>query len=212
LEAQGVLASALLSLRGHYTPQTARFRFITVAPDGEEVSGLVRMVRRLAVPIHSGREVTTVMAELYDELTQRQQQPQEERPPVFLFLHGLQRLRDLRRSEDDYGFSKEAASPAQQLGHLLREGPSLGMHVIASVDSLGGLLRVIDRATLREIEMRVLFQMSSADSSNLIDTPLASKLGLHRALFSSEDQGKLEKFRPYGLPDEATLTALGIPA
>jgi hypothetical protein len=39
-----------------------------------------------------------------------------------------------------------------------------------------------------------------ADSSNLIDNPLASRLGLHRALFASEDEGRLEKFRPYGLP------------
>jgi hypothetical protein len=61
---------------------------------------------------------------------------------------------------------------------------------------------------LREFEMRVLFQMSVADSSNLIDSPLASKLGMHRALFHSEEQGRLEKFRPYGLPSEAWLPSV----
>ena len=50
--------------------------------------------------------------------------------------------------------------------------------------------------------MRVLFQMSAADSSNLIDIPVASKLGVNRALFHSEDRGQPEKFRPYGLPSE----------
>ena len=53
--------------------------------------------------------------------------------------------------------------------------------------------------------MRVLFQMSAADSSTLIDIPAASKLGVHRALFYSEDRGQPEKFRPYGLPSEEWL-------
>lgn len=54
--------------------------------------------------------------------------------------------------------------------------------------------------------MRVLFQMSAADSSTLIDNPQASKLGVHRALFHSEDRSQPEKFRPYGLPSEEWLT------
>ena len=69
-------------------------------------------------------------------------------------------------------------------------------------DSLNNLNRVFDRQTIREFEMRVLFQMSPNDSSTLIDSPHASRLGPHRAFFSSEEQGTLEKFRPYGLPSE----------
>jgi hypothetical protein len=42
--------------------------------------------------------------------------------------------------------------------------------------------------------------MSAADSSNLIDSPLANKLGFFRALSYSEEQGVVEKFRPYSLP------------
>jgi len=43
------------------------------------------------------------------------------------------------------------------------------------------------------------------DSANLIDTPAAAKLGSNHALFYSEDEGRLEKFRPYGLPASAWL-------
>jgi hypothetical protein len=53
--------------------------------------------------------------------------------------------------------------------------------------------------------MRVLFQMSPADSGHLLDAPNASKLGPHRALFASEEQNRLEKFRPYGFPAEEWL-------
>ncbi len=42
--------------------------------------------------------------------------------------------------------------------------------------------------------------MSSSDSVQLLDTPLASRLGQHRALFLDEQQGALEKFRPYSVP------------
>ena len=52
---------------------------------------------------------------------------------------------------------------------------------------------------MREFDNRVLFQMSAADSSNLIDSPAANQLGLYRALLHSEEQGLLEKFRPYAM-------------
>ena len=55
--------------------------------------------------------------------------------------------------------------------------------------------------------MRVLFQMSAADSSTLIDSPAASRLGPNRAFFSSEE-GRLEKFRPYGVPSPAFVDEL----
>jgi hypothetical protein len=123
-------------------------------------------------------------------------------------LYGLQRFRDLRRSEDDFGFSRredEKPSPAQQFVTLLHEGSSLGIHVLLWCDTMNNLQRALDRQSMREFDMRVLFQMGVADSSNLIDSPLAAKLGLHRALFYSEEQGKLEKFRPYGVPSAAWL-------
>ena len=124
-------------------------------------------------------------------------------PPRFLFVHGLQRLRDLRRPEDDFGFSRKGettVSPYKQFQNLLREGPPLGFFTIVWCDTLANLQRSFDRQGLREFDMRILFQMGPTDSSTLIDTPLASKLGLYRALLYTEDQGRLEKFRPYGLP------------
>ena len=42
--------------------------------------------------------------------------------------------------------------------------------------------------------------MSANDSSNLIDSPAANKLGFNRALIYSEEQGVMEKFRPYAPP------------
>jgi hypothetical protein len=50
--------------------------------------------------------------------------------------------------------------------------------------------------------------MSSNDSSTLIDSPAANKLGFFRALSYSEEQGVMEKFRPYALPSGEWLQSV----
>jgi hypothetical protein len=122
-------------------------------------------------------------------------------------IYDLQRFRDLRKSDNDFGFSsgfgeEKAASPSEQFGEIMREGPPLGIHVIIWCDSVNNMNRTFDRNALREFELRVLFQMSANDSSTVIDSPAAGKLGENRALFYSEEENRTEKFRPYGLPDD----------
>jgi hypothetical protein len=51
-------------------------------------------------------------------------------------------------------------------------------------------------------------QMSTADSSTLMDNPVAAKLGPQRAIYYTEDQGKIEKFRPYALPSAEWIKGL----
>ena len=128
---------------------------------------------------------------------------------MFLVIYGLQRCRDLRRREDDFGFGRagdEPPDPAKQFADLLRDGAG-ARH--SHADLVRHATRISTGAwtapALRELAMRVVFQMSVADSSNLIDNPLAGKLGIHRALFASEEDGRLEKFRPYGPPSEEWL-------
>jgi len=76
-------------------------------------------------------------------------------------------------------------------------------------DSYNNVNRLLDRMMLREFELRVAFQMSAADSSSLLDTPVASRLRQHRGLFASEDLGTLEKFRPYGPSTDEWLAEVG---
>ena len=155
------------------------------------------------------RELQTVLTEMAREIDRRQKTHEGEEPPLFLFLYGLQRFRELRKPEDDFSFSRRgeeaAANPAKQFVTILLEGPAVGVHTVVWCDTLNNVQRAFERQGLRDFEMRVLFQMSAADSSNLIDSPAAGKLGLYRALFYSEEKGQPEKFRPYGLPDDSWL-------
>jgi DNA polymerase III delta prime subunit len=157
------------------------------------------------------REAGRFVGEIADELARRQADNAAGSGEVYLFIHDLQRFRDLRKAEDDFSFSRteEKANPGKQLLTILREGPAFGIHVIVWCDSLNNFQRTFERSAMREFETRILFQMSQNDSSNLIDSPLASRLGPNRALLFSEEQGRLEKFRPYSLPDDAWWKKIG---
>jgi hypothetical protein len=126
-------------------------------------------------------------------------------------VDNIGRFRDLRKADDEYNFSADRSkvvSPAKQFVQILKEGPSVGVHALVWADTYNNASRWMTNQTMRELEMRVAFQMSATDSSNLIDSPVAGRLGQNRALLYLEETGTLEKFRPYGLPSEEWVTTV----
>jgi energy-coupling factor transporter ATP-binding protein EcfA2 len=220
LQALGILAAATVGLAAQVSPMPAnggraKFFILDGTPPESPNAGFFEKVAAIMphdVRVGGMRDVPAFLNEIANEVTRRQTANQTDAPPWFLILHDLQRFRDLRKKDDDFGFSRmgeeQAASPAQQLGNILREGPGLGVSVMTWCDTLNNLQRTFDRQALRELELRVLFQMSQNDSSSLIDSPAASRLGPQRALFHSEEVGALEKFRPYGLPTDEWLASV----
>lgn len=152
------------------------------------------------------RDVDAAIGRVYDQLQSRLADPDAgvSAGPIFVVIYALQRYRSLRKSGDDYSsFSMsdepKKLSPDKQLAEIIREGPAVGIHILAWADTLVAVERVVERGLMREFDHRVLFQMSASDSSALIDSPAANRLGPHRALLFSEEQGILEKFRPFSL-------------
>jgi S-DNA-T family DNA segregation ATPase FtsK/SpoIIIE len=201
--ALNLLSAALIALAAQLPRRSAQFVILDGSPSDSPHAGVLARVAS-ALP-HTCRlvpwgDVQAVLAELAGEAQRRVQANQHDAPALILIVYGVQRYRVLRRSEDALGLSFDSTAeprPDARFSELLREGPSVGIHVLAWADTLSTLERTVDRQTLREFDYRVLFQMSAADSSNLIDSPIANQLGLHRALLYSEEQGGLEKFRPY---------------
>ncbi len=218
--ALGIMASTLISLAAQYPKARdtavrfgARFYLLDGTPEDDPSAGaLGRVAATLphGVEVGDWRDVARVLAEVGAEL-KRRQEAKTDGPEVFLFIHDLARFRDLRRRDDDFSFSRreDEAGPAEHLDSILRDGPILGVHLIAWCDTVGNLNRHFTHQILREFEMRVLFQMSPTDSGHMLDAPHASKLGPHRAFFASEEQNRLEKFRPYGLPSAEWLSHAG---
>jgi hypothetical protein len=220
--ALGVFSATLVSLAAQYAPATsdsvragAKFHVLDGTPEDHPRAGaLARLADVLphAPRVGGWREVALFLSELAAEVKRRHEPDAPDGPELFLFIHDLPRLRELRRKEDDFSFSRgeDEATPPSQLDMLLRDGPPLGIHVIAWCDTVNNLNRYFTHQQLREFEMRVLFQMSPTDSGGLLDSPAASKLGRNRALFASEEENRLEKFRPYGIPPAEWMEALGV--
>jgi len=217
--ALGVMASSFISLAAQLVPVPAtakddagvgpRFYILDgTRPDAPEVGFWNRLaeVAPQTVKIANVRNAADLIAEIHAELVTRQQNGLENAPPLYLFLYNLGRFRDLKK-EDEFGFSSDdkPATPAKQFAAILRDGAPLGIHAVIWCDTYSNVNRMLDRQCLRDFEMRVLFQMNANDSSSLMDTPEASRLGVHRAFFYDEGQGRMEKFRPYGLPSPEWL-------
>jgi DNA segregation ATPase FtsK/SpoIIIE, S-DNA-T family len=206
-----LLTLSLVALAAQYPPDQAAF--VILDPHAAEEGG-DDFFRRLdeivphPIRIAGPADLTDVFRDLGRDLTERAPTSGRDAPEVFVLIHGLHRFKSLR-PEDDFRFSMDddagAVSPSKALADLLGEGGPCGMHAIATTDTWNNVSRWIPRKLMAEFEMRVLFQMSANDSANLIDSPAASMLGLHRALFFNEHLGTLETFRPYSVPGREWL-------
>lgn len=218
-QAMALICSTLISLSAQHTKQGARFYVFDGTPADSSLAGTIERVSKVIpqpVRLVEYRETAEVIDELAKEVAARQErdaaggEPQAaDNAAIYVLLYGLQRYRALRKSEESFSFSMEEGdkppAPDKQFADILREGPHLGVHVVCWCDTPASVERTLDRSTMREFDNRILFQMSASDSSNLIDSPAANKLGFYRALAFSEEQGVMEKFRPYALPDAAWL-------
>ena len=210
-QALAVMGAMLLGVSAQRGPDQARFVLFDGAPADSPLAGQLASLGGALpheVQAVAWRSVETVVDELATEVARRQETG-EAGPGIYVFIYALQRFRQLRKSEDDFSFSvsdePKKPNPGKQFAEILREGPGVGVHVITWVDTMVTIDRTLDRAALREFDYRVLFQMSAADSSNLIDSPAANKLGPFRALLYSDEQGVSERFRPYAWPEKEWL-------
>jgi DNA segregation ATPase FtsK/SpoIIIE, S-DNA-T family len=207
-----IFTTSLISFASQYPPEKIGLYLLDGTNEDDPNWGYLRRVTNILphrVRQAERHELGVLFSEITEELNKRQKGETTDRSPRFVLIHGLHRYRDLRK-EDDFGYGRrgaeKVASPAEMFTTILRDGPALGIHLVMWCDTLPNLNRSIDRQGMRECSLRVLFQMSANDSSTLIDTPIASRLGRNRALFVTEEQASAEKFRPYGLPSQKWLT------
>jgi DNA segregation ATPase FtsK/SpoIIIE, S-DNA-T family len=211
--ALGILAAGMLTLGYQYPAGQARFFILDGTNEEDPNWGYLKRIGDLSPtkPRMVERfELPAVFAELDQELKKRIV-GEVDKVPTFIFVHGLHRYRDLRKADDDFSFGRggdKPATPASAFANILKEGPLYSMHLILWSDSLQNVNRSIDRPMMREVGQRILFQMSPADSSTLIDIPAAAKLGRNRALYVTEETPNPEKFRPYGILDADGIAEL----
>jgi hypothetical protein len=202
--AMTMMGLSLLALGAQYPAGQARFIFFQGATEGPGPAFIEAIAKSLPheVTIVSPHEAAAAMNQIATELKERTSSGAYGAGPVFVFVNGLHKFKKLRH-EEDFSFStgdSGETDPGAQFDELIREGSAYGIHLLITIDAYGNVARFISRKGISEFEMRVVFQMSANDSASLIDSPRASALGLHRALFFNEREGTLETFRPYALP------------
>ena len=215
-----ILAMAMVSLAAGHDPypgggfgRPARFVLMEPAIADEKPDILLsQLANHLPheIEIVGRLGVTDACEQLAAEVKRRLDDQVLNGEAVFVIVRDLGRFRELRKSDGDFGYSlgDKKAGPADNFLTVLKDGPSVGVHMIIWCDSLTNLQRTFDRNAVKEFELRVLFQMSGNDSSQLVDSPVAAKLGPQRALFIHEETGTLEKFRPYAFPTGEWLDAV----
>lgn len=196
--ALGVLSTGVLGLAGQ---GNARFMIL----DGSlPESHSARVWQALAefVPglkVVNPRDSAAALQEVVDQMQARQDAQGE---PIFVVVFDLARFRDLRKSDDEFGgfggFDKpKTASAASLFSDIIKDGPASGIFPLVWTDGYQAALRWLGRELMNRFEHRILFAMNANDSSNLIDSPAAGRLGANRALLFRGDLGTLDKFRPY---------------
>jgi S-DNA-T family DNA segregation ATPase FtsK/SpoIIIE len=206
-----IVSLALVSLAAQFPRPGAKFiLFDSSAPGTPPREFLERIVKIIpqGVTVAKG-DLGEIVNSVAVEMKRRgEDEHSGEAPPIFMFFHGIQKYNKLR-NEEDFSFStddaEKAPNPGAQLNQIICEGARLGIHVLATCDTYNNVNRFFSRKAFSEFETRVLFQMSAGDSASLIDNPKAGNLGMHRAVLYNEQEGYLEVFRPYALPDGAWL-------
>jgi len=217
--ALGVLSSSIVSLAAHRPvagsdmgPTQARFHVLDgIRPDAPEAGYWEHFASAsgIAMQVTQPSGCGEIISEINREVQRRVEVGEESASPIYLVIHNLARFRDLRKTYDEIMFSldggEKPVSAAKLLSDLMREGPTVGVHTLIWCDSYNNTVRWLDREGLRDLELRVLFQVSLTDSSNLIDSPIAGRLGQNRGVLYIEERGHFEKFRPYGPPEDEWL-------
>ena len=201
-EGIGMCVSVLLSILAQKRPGTSRVYIVdfTIA-DSEWAEHAEEIERRFPgkiTVIGRQNESGSMFATIAEEVRLRSGDNTSEQVSVFLILQGMHRIKSLREDiADDNGNNS-----VELLQTILRDGPEVGVHVIAWADTLDNALRGVSRKTIKEFGLRVGAAMNSGDSMNFLDDMAASKISKpHRAIFADEDRpGQLVTFRPYAMP------------
>ncbi|MEM1098456.1 MAG: FtsK/SpoIIIE domain-containing protein [Planctomycetota bacterium] len=210
-----LFTSAVLSLAAQHPPDDARFVVLNGSSEPEHDEHFQQLAEDLRhrITVTSPRRAAEQLQQVHGEMKHRLDADEFGGTAVYLLLFGLQRFRDFRKQEDTFSFSSldddresnQAVAPDRALGELLRDGPPLGFHTFVWADRAASVDPVFDRRDMREIDSRILFQMSANDSAQIMDGTDANELGPYRALLQREDRGTVTRFRPYGPIDRAWL-------
>jgi len=202
-------------IQGATAATAARFYLVDLSTAGERwegaLAGLAQALPHSPEVARHRADVKRVLAIVAKEVERRLKSGDSalHAETIYLVLFGIQRARELRVNDNRWGDADSESPEAKNWATICREGPALGVHIIAWCDTCNNLRR-LGSETIDEFDLRVALQMGEDDSEDLIQSTAAARLDYTGAgfarrsaralLYSEERPGLLEKFRPYALP------------
>jgi DNA segregation ATPase FtsK/SpoIIIE, S-DNA-T family len=213
-----LLHASLLALAAQNAPGDARFFVVDMTnadrPWRARTRALAMALPHKPYVTETSRGLHGVLEELGRLVERRSKTEDQSGESIFLMLMGIQKMRTLREDDvatyaapgiagvgdaDSSDGSLPGPSANERLTTILRDGPEVGVHVLAWGDALAGVMRVMDRRMIGSMSLRVAGPMSEQDSQNFIDVPAAARIQRpHRLIrLDDNDPGSLGLFRPY---------------
>lgn len=198
----GLITIALFTLAAQYSPKSACFYIIDGRSDTPYVDRLRQREMQLphTVKVANRNTSSSLISEISDKIEEQAEAGTDQKPTIYLLIYGLHHIRDLRSD------GKTSSNLTKQFSNILLEGPEHGIHTLIWCDTLNNFSRSAEQHMLDEFEQRLVFQLSENDSTKLIGSTEANKLGPHRAFLFKESPGISEKFIPYEPPSDEWLT------
>lgn len=169
-------------------------------PGSDQFIELLKTSEKSAEVIAS-KDVEQELKSIAEVIDRRQSEEGTQHAPLWLVVWQLDRFRNLKRGEEFSFGGSDDEGLEKVFSRIVRDGPSVGVHAWIWADSFSTASRWLSRATLNDCEVRLLMQMSTADSNHLIDSNAAAHLGPQLALLYDHASGLTDKVRPVVLDD-----------
>ena len=150
---------------------------------------------RLRLPLTSfrGRQLDQAILDAADIVEKRQARRLYRERALVLVLAGLERASQLDGSND----------LSERLSLILNDGPSVGVHVVASIDRAALVERRFGYAALAHFENHVVAQLGRDDSTRLIDDTSAADISGEQLVFRNRNDPRPTIVRAFAAVEPA---------
>jgi S-DNA-T family DNA segregation ATPase FtsK/SpoIIIE len=161
--------------------------------DGPFTQTVEFLARRQLIKSARSRQAQEVIAALAEEVKTRLSLNDYKAPSTVLVLPWIHRARDL---DPDFG-----GDMIDNFELVLKDGPDVGVHIVAWCDRAASLTRRLTPLAQREFSLRLLGSMSRDDSDRLIDSTAAAAIDPSQAVFDDHDRTTTVRLRRFVIPN-----------
>lgn len=184
-------------------------KLINFISDNSEWDELLEPLEEAGLNVRRPTALASVLKSYSKEARSRIEEDNHMSTPKVLILAGAQRAKRLNPSESDpYDYSSHQSDKNQVFSDILHDllytGPEVGIHTIMTFDKVSTAQRRLLTTDWRELGLRIAGQMSTDDSSFLIDSLAASELTSEQLIFEDFNYASSQRVRGYisVTPDE----------